>query len=341
MNTLTVSVVIPTYNRADLLPRAIDSALANIREGDEIIVADDASTDNTAEVVRRYGDRIRYLQCAHGGGGAARNRGIEAATKDLVAFLDSDDEWHADKLQIQRTLMERRPDILYAFSDFGVRDGGAIFPRYLINWHHDERSWDEILAPGVNFSSLAPLPVGRADFRVHIGDLYAGELERDYVLTSSFIARRSVGDALHFAEDVASMEDWECFGRVLRLGLGAYIDCETTWQIGHSGPRISLANEMKKNDGRLAVMQRVWGADPAFLAKHGDLYRRMKAKYHLERAKCRIHQGNTRGAREDLREAGSSPMSYRLLASLPGTVAKALLKARRILRRPIAENAAP
>ncbi|WP_324759671.1 glycosyltransferase family 2 protein [Haloarcula sp. GH36] len=107
----TVSVVIPSYNRATVLPRAIDSALAQTIDDIEVIVVDDASTDNTETVVREYGDRVTYL--AHEtnkGGSAARNTGIDAADGSIVAFLDSDDEWHPRKLEYQLELLHSRPD---------------------------------------------------------------------------------------------------------------------------------------------------------------------------------------------------------------------------------------
>ena len=93
MEASAVSVVIPTYNRAHLLPRAITSAIAAIAPGDEILVVDDGSTDRTAEAVAPYGDRVRFIPAPHGGAGPTRNRGIREARCPLVAFLDSDDEW--------------------------------------------------------------------------------------------------------------------------------------------------------------------------------------------------------------------------------------------------------
>src|SRR5436190_457298 len=106
--SLTVSVVIPTYNRAALVPRAVASAIANTVSGDEIIVVDDGSTDGTREALAPFAKKIRLLEGRHAGAGAARNLGIAEARGDLIAFLDSDDEWLRNKLMLQRALMEAR-----------------------------------------------------------------------------------------------------------------------------------------------------------------------------------------------------------------------------------------
>jgi glycosyltransferase involved in cell wall biosynthesis len=89
-----VTVIIPTYNRARLLGRAIDSVLAQIFTDFELIIVDDGSVDNTRQLVLGYADqRIRYLRHERNqGANAARNTGVRAATGKYVAFLDSDDE---------------------------------------------------------------------------------------------------------------------------------------------------------------------------------------------------------------------------------------------------------
>ena len=104
-----VSVIIPTYNRAEVIERALDSVLAQTYQDYEIIVIDDASTDQTCAVVEAYDDpRIRLIRShANGGAGAARNAGIVQAQGEYIAFLDSDDEWLAQKLAKQVSLMER------------------------------------------------------------------------------------------------------------------------------------------------------------------------------------------------------------------------------------------
>jgi len=98
-----VSVVIPTCNRAGLLKRAVNSVVGQTYARLEIIVVDDASTDNTREIVRGFkDDRIRYLRHDENrGGSAARNTGVDAATGQYIAFLDDDDEWVPQMMQKQ------------------------------------------------------------------------------------------------------------------------------------------------------------------------------------------------------------------------------------------------
>ena len=102
-----VSVVIPTYNRAQHITRAIDSVIAQTGADCEIIVVDDGSHDATDEVIRSYGDRLSYVRQPNAGPSAARNRGWRMARHDWIAFLDSDDLWKPGKLQREMELVER------------------------------------------------------------------------------------------------------------------------------------------------------------------------------------------------------------------------------------------
>lgn len=105
-----VSVVIPTHNRAEMVSRAIRSALAQDYSAMEVIVVDDGSTDDTPAVLTGFDTRIRSIRFEENrGGAAARNAGIEAAKGEFVAFLDSDDEWMPTKTTRQAELMNRSP----------------------------------------------------------------------------------------------------------------------------------------------------------------------------------------------------------------------------------------
>lgn len=117
----SVSVVIPTHNRPELLQQAIRSVLAQTFSDFEIIVVDDGNPSTGAErVVRAFGDtRARYISQARpdSGAPAARNRGVREARADLVAFLDDDDEWLPHKLERQiKGMKETSPDTSFCFS---------------------------------------------------------------------------------------------------------------------------------------------------------------------------------------------------------------------------------
>jgi glycosyltransferase involved in cell wall biosynthesis len=111
-----VSVVIPTYNRAATVSRAIESVLAQTVTDLEVIVVDDGSSDDTGKALgEMFGDRIRYYAQTNQGASVARNRGVEEARGEWIAFLDSDDLWERNKLEWQFKALEQ----------FGPRCGGC------------------------------------------------------------------------------------------------------------------------------------------------------------------------------------------------------------------------
>jgi glycosyltransferase involved in cell wall biosynthesis len=107
-----VSVLIDSYNYGRYIEQAIDSALAQRfpTEQMEVIVVDDGSTDDTAERLKKYGDRIRYIYKENGGQASALNAGVEASQGEFVAFLDSDDFWYPEKLQTVLEVFTGHPD---------------------------------------------------------------------------------------------------------------------------------------------------------------------------------------------------------------------------------------
>jgi glycosyltransferase involved in cell wall biosynthesis len=106
-----ISCIIPVFNGERYLGEALDSILAQTYRPIEIIVVDDGSTDSTGELVARYGDRIRYFRQNNEGAPTARNAGLSAARGAFVAFLDSDDLWHPDKLARQMARFDARPEL--------------------------------------------------------------------------------------------------------------------------------------------------------------------------------------------------------------------------------------
>ncbi|MBN1126427.1 MAG: glycosyltransferase family 2 protein [Sedimentisphaerales bacterium] len=115
---LLVSVVIPAYNSAGYIGRALDSVLAQTIPAHQIIVVDDGSTDKTAQVVSEYGGRIEYIYQSNAGAGAARNAGIQAARSEWIAFLDADDEWLPHRLDAQAELLRKHPELVWTAGNF-------------------------------------------------------------------------------------------------------------------------------------------------------------------------------------------------------------------------------
>lgn len=117
-NQYKVSVVIPAYNGAGHIGRAIESVLSQKHSADEIIVVDDGSTDDTAEIVTSYGTKVRLIQQQNAGVSSARNAGINAAVSEWIAFLDSDDEWLDSYLEKQMGLLKRNPELVWTTANF-------------------------------------------------------------------------------------------------------------------------------------------------------------------------------------------------------------------------------
>lgn len=175
-----VTVVIPTFNRASTLERAIRSVLNQTMTDIELIIVDDGSTDNTKEVVDSICDnRIRYVRLSHNsGGGTARNRGIGEAKGEFIAFQDSDDEWLPNKLETQLTVM---------------KNSGA----------------------GACFCSKKQFSVDGQSFKITHEDLSEGIVpnallyRKSRVSTQTLIAKREVFDKALFDVNVLKAQDYE------------------------------------------------------------------------------------------------------------------------------------
>ncbi len=216
MSSPRVSIIVPTYNRAKLLGRAIDSVVRQTFTDWELVIVDDGSTDHTPAVVDSYRSRLSrrlvYLTRQRGGSSAARNTGIEHARGEFVAFLDSDDEYLPCKLARQLELFELEESLGFVYSDYsyvgldGVRHGSA-------------------------FSECHPLArqvIGRA---VGLNLYVCPEGLVDYLLRGYFIStivgmvRRGVlGQGVRFLEGQWYSEEWLFYLEVARRCRAGYVD---------------------------------------------------------------------------------------------------------------------
>ncbi|NOZ67646.1 MAG: glycosyltransferase [Deferribacteres bacterium] len=135
-----ITAVVPVFNRAQTVKRAVDSILSQSYMPVEIIAVDDCSTDGTREILEGYGDRITRIYLSRNSGpSAARNRGIENARTEWIAFLDSDDCWERDKLEKQVEYLGQYPfyQILQS-EEIWIRNGVRVNPR---RYHRKAAGW--------------------------------------------------------------------------------------------------------------------------------------------------------------------------------------------------------
>jgi glycosyltransferase involved in cell wall biosynthesis len=126
MHKPSVSVVIPTYNAARFLVEALESALSQTLPPDDIVVVDDGSTDDTEDTIYPYRRRIQYIRQENQGPAVARNCGIAHSKGDLVAFLDADDVWLPEKLEIQVNEMRAHPRIGLVHTNYVRLDSAGV-----------------------------------------------------------------------------------------------------------------------------------------------------------------------------------------------------------------------
>ena len=200
---MEVSVVIPTYNRASQVMRAIESVLAQTYKDYEIIVVDDGSTDQTRKLLDPYSGCIRYVYQANAGPAAARNTGITRAEGEWLAFLDSDDIWLPHKLETQLShCINLKADL--CFHDLSVFDENIT-------------SWNEFVCK--KDRGLLPAKTGV------LLDAYQRMMTTGHLfLTPAFFVKRSViSDAGYFNETFKTSEDLDLYFRLAARHRVAYI----------------------------------------------------------------------------------------------------------------------
>jgi len=186
-----VSVVIPTYNRANIISRTINSVLNQTFQNFEIVIIDDGSSDDTEQIIKKFNDeRVKYIKQQNSGPSNARNNGIKKAEGRYIAFLDSDDEWLPQKLEKQVCFLEKHSAI-------------SILGCWNSNISPDGKKFDSLMPEIKNSKEFIK---GLTLFPFHIAEI---------PWTSSIIARKECFyDAGFFDEDLLSREDWDMWFRI-------------------------------------------------------------------------------------------------------------------------------
>jgi glycosyltransferase involved in cell wall biosynthesis len=226
-----VSVIIPTFNRALICKRAVDSVLSQTHRNVEVIVVDDGSTDRTKEVICDLDKRVKYIWQPNAGVSAARNRGMDSAQGEFVAFLDDDDRWAPYKLEAQLSVFQHLPDVGMVWTDMRALDpqDTVLHHSYLHRMYHAyrffeaDRDFRTRRDLGEVWRSCPQALRGRG---VYEGNIFSWMFMGSLVHTSTVILRRDRQTQVgHFDEDLAkSGEDYDFHFRTCRLGDVSYID---------------------------------------------------------------------------------------------------------------------
>lgn len=210
---MQVSIVIPTYNRADIIREALESVLAQRYQDFEIVVVDDGSSDNTSDVVASIGsNKIRFIRSERNYGcSAAYNRGIKEAAGNLIAFLDSDDIWEPEYLGREVDFLNRHPEVGVVFCDTEIRG-----PQMHVS---------SIVSLMDAFPKYLKSNPKASEYVIDARQMYLCLLQEVPIKPSATVARREVfSEAGVFDELWPSGTDWDLFLRMSRLTNFGYID---------------------------------------------------------------------------------------------------------------------
>lgn len=249
-----ISVVIPTFNREHLIGEALESVRVQGFRDLEVIVVDDGSSDGTRRLVEAVAEadpRFRYRNQPNRGAGSARNAGLELATGEYLAFLDSDDAWRPWHLELMLASLDRLPEAGFVWTDMDAVDGtGAVIARRglrstLTAWRHF--SDDQLFSTSLSLSELGvAIPPEDQGRRLYLGDVFSAMVMGNLVLPSSVLMRRTrLEEVGRFDEHLVTGEDYEFFVRACRAGPVAFADIsDVRYRMGTddrlSGPAMGL-----------------------------------------------------------------------------------------------------
>ena len=270
-----LSVIIPTYNRADYIALTIESVLKQTYDNIEVIVIDDGSTDNTAQVVKPFARKVRYVLQANAERGASRNHGLRLAKGKYIAFLDSDDLWLPDKAAAGIHFLERNPEVGLLCTDALQINGSG-------------KETGTLRAHGMS---------GRVTGRL---------LQKNFVIMPTHLARTSVVREIGgFREEreLSGSEDWEMWVRLSIVADVAYIPEITAKYRVHTANTMSSAAGMQRSMGRAAQLFR---QSEQLAHSYGRSLRKMDANIALVNAINYCSQGDRRRSVRLLTDAFSS-----------------------------------
>lgn len=339
--TNLVSVIIPVYNRAVLLRRAMASVARQTWRPIEAIVVDDGSVDDVGSVVAEYAEIATMVRQQNAGVTAARNHGLRIARGEFVAFLDSDDMWDPGKIQAQVQLLRARPDVIMVWTDMRAIDesGDVCAARYLRAFYGS--TYDRI-DKGASMPVVSTLQsfvpdclLDARDAPVRIGHIFADMWHGNLVHTSTVVVRRTrIVAGGGFDPSLARTgEDYEFHLRTCYFGPVALIEAPmVSYRVGAADQLTSPEWAFARARNALTAVTYWLGAATQLKDRpRSDLTRRL-AELELQCGERSVLFGGDQGTAyllAGLRRMPLTPRAWVLLALslLPSMVRRSLLSA--------------
>jgi hypothetical protein len=334
-----VSVVIPAYNCAPYLQRALDSIAAQHDPRLEVVAVDDGSTDETAEVLARYPE-VRVHRQANAGVAAARNQAIALARGEWIAFLDADDVWRPHRLAFARLAAERAQAAL-VFSSFALvdRDGACLAPDAIASYYRVFSRY------GWKRQQILPR-IGALTVEGATADLFAGPgfpwlFRGNFIKTSTVLVRRDVVVKLgKFDPSLSTEEDYDLWLRIAMDHTIAYLDVPLVDVRRRPDQLTSAENALTVASNSVEVVRRALAR--ATVGLEPETARRRLADVNRSLARTALITGEhtmaRRAMRESIRHGGLDAAAAALWAwsFLPGRFTLGLGRAWRNGRRILA-----
>ena len=264
-----VSIIIPTYNYGIYLSTAIQSCLNQTYKPIEIIIVDDGSTDDTKDIVKKFDDRVIYFYQKNSGVSAARNKGLELAKGDYLAFLDSDDYLMDHSIEIKLDILKQYPDIGIVFSSTYSKTFGQDELRY-------NRRFKKFRKPIISDRFYEDLLLRRIPFQ-----------------PSANLLRSSLAKQFRFPTNLSNGEDLAFFVKIFFATKGYYLPEPTAVNLRHPRSLRHDLQEVKKDE----FIETVFG-DPFYKGSLEYLRSTCTAHRYLELSRRFSLSGQTKVAKE-------------------------------------------
>jgi glycosyltransferase involved in cell wall biosynthesis len=279
-----VSVIIPAYNASLWIGETITSVIEQDYKHYEIIVVNDGSTDNTADIVESFGTAVRCIYKENGGQASARNTGITAATGKYVAFLDADDLWIKDKLKLQVAQLEET-GAKWGYADSFAFDGQS----------------KEIL---YKFSD---------NQTQHSGDILKALFSTCFIPSPTAIVQRSVFSTVGLFNEESRMrnrEDWEMWLRIAAVYPIVSISVPLAYYRVHSASATGSEDHLKSINGHIRVIEEAALREKEIL---GPLKNAVLSKLFFEEGRWQASIGNTSQSRNMVQKSIALTPGWTLL----------------------------